>query len=108
VAVPDLSPFQIVGFSAVALVVIGWLVVSFSKPGAARARAAWLSATALYVALGTLFTSLFVRARQGGSLAGTIVFGFLMAVFAAGLVLAAVRSVASFAARPTKGDHATH
>jgi hypothetical protein len=105
---PDLSPFQIVGFSAVGLVVAGWLVVSFSRPGPARVRAAWLSATALYLALGTLFTSLFVRARQGGSLAGTIVFGFLMAVFVAGLVLAAVRSGGAFTKRLGKDGHATH
>lgn len=105
---PGLSPLEIAGIAAVAALVAGWLAVSFLPPGPARVRTAWLSATALYVALASLFVGLFLRAREGGSLAGTLAFGFLMGVFLAGVVLAAIRTAGSFRSRRAGGAHATH
>ena len=75
-----MGPFAIVGFSALALVVLGWLVVSFSAPGPRRAVIEWLSATALYVVLMSLFGHLSHRAWEADSTFALIAFGFLLAV----------------------------
>lgn len=105
---PELAPIAVVGWSAVGVLVLVWLVVSFQKPGASRSRTAWLGAIALYVALGSLFVHLFLRAREGGSTVGTIAFGFLVALFASGLAVSVWRTVASLRAGEAKGGHATH
>ena len=88
----EFSPLATVGWSAVAVVVACWLTVSLAASGPTRLRAGWLGATAMYVAFGCLFLSLFLRARASESLAGTIGFGFLLAFFSAGFVLAALRT----------------
>jgi hypothetical protein len=87
----ELSPLATVGWSAVAVVVACWLTVSFSAPGRTRLRAGWLGASAMYVAFGCLFLSLFLRARGNESWAGMIGFGFLFAFFSVGFVLACQR-----------------
>jgi len=87
----EFSPLATVGWSAVVVVVACWLTLSFGS-GANRLRVGWLGATAMYVAFGCLFLSLFLRARASESLAGTIGFGFLLAFFSAGFVLAALRT----------------
>lgn len=104
-----LSPLALVGFSAVAVLVVCWLIASFTAPGRRRERAAWLGTTAMYIALGCLFLNLFMRARANDSLAGTLGFGFLLAFFAVGLVLAVQRVVRAFSGRETgKVESATH
>ena len=50
-----MSTIGIVGWCAVAVLVVGWLVVSFSGPGPRRAVIEWLSASAMYLALSMLF-----------------------------------------------------
>ena len=91
-----LSPVAMVGFGAVAVLVACWLIAAFAAPGRLRERAGWLGATAMYVAFGCLFLSLFLRARANDSLVGTLGFGFLLAFFAAGLVLAVHRLLRAF------------
>jgi hypothetical protein len=86
-----------VGFGAVALLVACWLTAAFVAPGQLRNRAAWLGATAMYVAFGCLFLSLFLRARANDSLVGTLGFGFLLVFFAVGLVIAVQRLLRAFA-----------
>jgi hypothetical protein len=88
----EFSPLATVGWSAVAVVVACWLTLSLGS-GATRLRAGWLGATAMYVAFGCLFLSLFLRARASESLVGTIGFGFLLAFFSVGFVLAAQRTL---------------
>ena len=104
----ELSPLALVGFAAVAVVVACWLTLSFAS-GAAGLRAGWLGATAMYVAFGCLFLSLFLRARANESLAGTLGFGFLLAFFSVGFVLAALRTLRAFAGKSAgKVESATH
>lgn len=95
----ELSPLAMVGWSAVAAVVVCWLVTSLSAPGRTRLRAGWLGTVAMYVALGCLFLSLFLRARAGDSLAGMIGFGFLLALFSSGFVLASYRLLRALAGK---------
>ena len=79
-----MGPIGIVGWSAVGLVVLLWLVISFSPPGPRRARLEWLAATALYVALSMLFLNLVLRARADDSTLRLVAFGFLLVVFVMG------------------------
>ncbi len=75
----------IVGWAAAALVVVGWLVISFSEPGRKREIAEWASASALYLSLLMLFTWLLRKAIATESTAGMIGFGFLSVLFGMGL-----------------------
>jgi hypothetical protein len=105
----ELSPLATVGWGAVAVVVACWLRVSFSAPGPARLRAGWLGAVGMYVALGCLFLSLFLRARAGDSLPGMIAFGSLLALFTAGFFLASHRLLRALAGKGDgKLESATH
>lgn len=90
------SPLFIAGWSAVAVVVVCWLTVSFSAPGRTRLRAGWIGATAMYVALACLFLSLFLGAER---LVGRIAFGFLLALFTAGFGVAALRTLRALAGK---------
>ena len=73
-----------VGWGAVGVLVVGWIVVSFLPQGRGKAILARLSALAMYTAFLALFTAGFQRAE---SMVGTIGFGFLVAFFATGLLV---------------------
>ena len=90
-----MSPFAIVGFGAVAALVVGWLVVSFTRPGPRRAVIEWLSATALYVALVSLFSSLAHDAWTQGGTVALVAFGFLTLLFGAGAAVCLVNTLLS-------------
>jgi hypothetical protein len=96
------------GWGAVAVLVVAWLTAAFVRGATARDRAAWLGATALYVALGSFFTHLFLNARADDSMPRMIAFGTLMTLFASGLVLSAVRLLRAFRTPTAAEDHATH
>jgi hypothetical protein len=74
-----------IGWGAVAVLVVGWLVVSFSGPGPRRAIIEWVSATAMYLALCMLFSNLILRAWNGGNHFALVAFGFLGLMFGMGL-----------------------
>lgn len=105
---PELSLLTLVGATGAAVLVVGWLAVSFLRPGLTRSRVAWLAATGMYLAFVAFFASLFLRARGADSLAGTVAFGFLLAMFASGFVLSVIQTVASFRSGSARESHATH
>ena len=80
-----MSTIGIVGWCAVAVLVLGWLVVSFSGPGPRRAVIEWVSATAMYLALSMLFWNLIMKAWASGNHFALVAFGFLALMFGAGL-----------------------
>ncbi|MBW2269896.1 MAG: hypothetical protein JRH16_15090 [Deltaproteobacteria bacterium] len=88
-----LGPIGLVGFGALGVVVLLWLVISFSDPGRGRSLLEWLAATHLYVALGALFYKLVLDAWADGSLVGQIGFGFLLLVFALGFCVSLVNTL---------------
>jgi ascorbate-specific PTS system EIIC-type component UlaA len=75
--------------------VIAWLVVSFTQPGPRRAVIEWVGATAMYVALLSLFGHLLRRSLEQESIVGMIAFGFLVVFFGVGLVLCLVQTASS-------------
>jgi hypothetical protein len=97
-----------VGFSAVAVVVLGWLLVSFMAPGPRRTVVEWLSATFLYIALVSLFSNLVHRAWEQGSTVALIAFGFLLALFSAGFLVCLVNAVLSLGGPRETQQSATH
>ncbi len=100
------STLQLIGYSAVALVVVCWLTVSFASAAALKRRLSWLGACGMYVALLCLFVSLFQGAE---STAGRIGFGAMMALFGTGLCLALWKTTQVFAgAGSADGEHAAH
>ena len=103
-----MSALAITGCAGLALLGIGWLVVSFSAPGPRRTRIEWLAACGLYVALLSLFGHLLGRALARDSGAGTLGFGFLALLFAAGLMVCAVHAVRAFRGRRGPGESATN
>ncbi len=103
-----MSIFGVVGFSALVLVVLGWLVVSFSEPSPRRTRVEWLSACALYVALIALFGNLVRRALEADNLLTLGAFGFLLALFSVGFVLALAQLWRSGASAGQGDSSATH
>ena len=82
----------IVGFGALALVVLGWFVVSFSQEGPRRAVVEWLSATFGFVALASLFVHLASQAYASGNTFALVAFGFLLVVFSSSLLVSLVQA----------------
>lgn len=84
-----------IGWSAAGVLVVAWLVVSFTRPGPRRVRVEWLGACALYVSLLCLFLNLLGHALEKESTVGTVAFGFLVAFFSIGFVLCLVQTLGS-------------
>jgi O-antigen ligase len=101
----DVSLLKIVGFASVSLLVIGWLAVSFLAPGKTRSRVAWVAATCMFLALLCFFVNLFQNALRAESLLGTIAFGFLAALFVAGVVVSTFKTVGEFVGRSSTGPY---
>jgi hypothetical protein len=80
-----------IGYTGLAVLVLGWLVVSFSAPGPRRTVIEWLAACGMYVALLSLFVNMLGRALASESLVGQIAFGFLVVFFGCGFVLCVVQ-----------------
>jgi len=97
----DIGPLFVIGGCALAVLVVGWLVVSFSEPGRNRTVFEWLSATAMYAVLFLLFVHLVRDAIEDGSTVRLVAFGFLCVLFAGGL---AVGLYQTFAASKGEGD----
>jgi hypothetical protein len=102
------SAIAVVGWSAAALLVVLWLVVSFMAPSRRRELVEWIAATSMYVALLMLFTSLVLRARAAESTLGLVAFGFLWLVFAGGLLVSAVNALRSLRGPGRQQTSATH
>jgi hypothetical protein len=79
-----LGPIGIVGFGSLGLLVVLWLVISFTQPSPRRESLEWLGALCLYVSLCMLFLNLVLRAHASGSTIALIAFGFLGGIFLLG------------------------
>jgi hypothetical protein len=103
-----MSVLAVVGYSALGVLVAGWLFTSFGPQGPRRSLVAWVGASALYVTLLSLFLNLLMRARESDSTVGMIAFGFLVAFFSAGLLLSLWRTLGQMRGGDRSGPGATH
>jgi protein-S-isoprenylcysteine O-methyltransferase Ste14 len=98
---------SMIAIGAVAVVAIGWLAVSFLGPTAQRRKIEWIAASALYVALLTFFVNLVRRSVASDNEAGMVAFGFLTAMFAAGLLLSLWKTVGALRGRAAASGKAS-
>ena len=82
-----MDPLATVGYAALGLLVVGWLVISFREPSSLREILEWASASALYLALLMLFVRGVRWAVTEDSTAGLLGFGLLCTIFGSGLVI---------------------
>jgi hypothetical protein len=75
------------------VVVLAWLAVSFASPSQRRVIVEWVGTCGLYLVLVGLFSNLLLRAQEEGSTIALVVFGFLLALFASGLVVSVVQAL---------------
>ena len=83
----ELSVYQIIWIVSGSILVIGWLVVSFSPPSRGRTVVEWLSVTAMYAAILAIFVSLALRAHASGYVFGAWAIGLLCVLFGGGLLV---------------------
>ncbi len=98
-----MSVVAVVGFAGVAIVVVGWLAVSFSPEGPRRAIVEWIAACGLYLALLSLFIRLAMRAHEAGSTAALVAFAFLVGLFGLGLIVCLAHAFRAVR-RPTREE----
>ena len=96
------------GCAGLAVVVVGWLVVSFSRPGPRRERVEWVAACGLYVTLLMLFAHLVQKALASDSTLALVAFGFLAVIFAIGLLVCLAYTLAAFRAPRRANPSATN
>jgi hypothetical protein len=83
----DVAILKAVGFTALGLLVLGWLAVSFQAPGRARQLTARIASAVMYLALACLFTHLVQENWEKGRAFLFVPFGFLLGVFVIGFCL---------------------
>ena len=89
----ELSVFQIIWIVAGGVLVIGWLVISFTPPSRNRTIVEWLSTTAMYAAILAIFVSLMLRAHASGHVFAAWAIGLLCVLFGGGLLVSAWKTV---------------
>jgi cytochrome bd-type quinol oxidase subunit 2 len=104
----DYSPLTIIGVCALAVLIAGWLFVSFTAPGRTRTVVEWLAASAMYGVLLTLFVHLVRNAIEADNTFALVAFGFLCALFAGGLLVSLYHTVASSRGGGDSGTSATN
>lgn len=102
------GPIGVVCYGALAVVVLLWLVISFTPAGAGRAVLEWLAATHLYASLGSFFLWLVLEARAEDHLLREIAFGFFVLIFVLGFCVSLVNTLRAMSGPPRSGsDSAT-
>jgi len=91
-----LSSFQIIWIAAASIVFVGWLIVSFTAPSRNRTVVEWMSATAIYLGLSTLFVSIALDQHEKGNTVLVVALGLLCVLFGGGLLVAAWKTVMAF------------
>jgi hypothetical protein len=104
----ELSVFQIIWIASGSVLVIGWLVISFTPPSRNRTIVEWLSATAMYAAILTIFVSLALRAHASGHTFAVWAIGLLCVLFGGGLLVSAWKTVVALSAEKKVEHSATN
>ena len=104
----ELSASQIIWIASGSVLVIGWLVVSFAPPSRNRTIIEWLSTTAMYAAILTIFVSLALRAHASGHVFAAWAISVLCVLFGGGLLVSAWKTVAAFGGEKNAQRSATN
>jgi zinc transporter ZupT len=104
----EIGPYFVAGGCALAVLVVGWLVVSFSAPGRRRTVVEWIAGTAIYAILSMLFVHLVRDAIEDDSTTRLVAFGFLCVFFAGGLLVSLYQTFASLKGDGDSGQSATN
>jgi len=104
----ELSVFQIIWIVSGGVLVIGWLVVSFTPPSRNRTIIEWLSATAMYAAILAIFVSLALRAHASGYVVAVWAIGLLCVLFGGGLLVSAWKTVSTLFSEKKTQSSATN
>jgi hypothetical protein len=104
----DVAILKVVGFTALGLLVVGWLAVSLQAPGRRQKLTARLASAAMYLALVCLFTHLTQDNWGKGRMALVVPFGFLLAVFVAGFFLSLAKWLGELGSAKESSASATH
>ena len=99
---------MVIGGCALAVLVTGWLIVSFTQPSPKRETIEWLSAAAMYALLSTLFVNLILRARAEENTLALVTFGFVGSMFGAGLLVTLYRTLTALGSGGGSGTSATN
>ena len=99
---------SLVAVCALAVLVVGWLIISFMSPGPRREPFEWLSSAALYALLTSLFVGLIQRAREQDNDFALVAFGFLGVLFGMGLLVTLFRTLAAIRGSGDSGISATN
>ena len=91
----EFEPLQLIGGFALAILLAGWLIVSFAAPSRNRTIIEWLSASALYGVLLSLFVHLTLRANESDNTIALVAFGFLCTLFTGGVLVSLYHTFAS-------------
>lgn len=102
------SVVALLGYAGLVLLVLSWLVVSFSAPGRRRVIAEWTGACGMYLALLAFFVHLSLRAQASGSTPAVVAFGFLVALFGSGFVVSLVQGLFALRGPQRLTSSATH
>ncbi len=103
-----LSAFQIIWITCASILVVGWLVVSFTAPSNRRTVIEWVSAPTLYVGLLTFFLSIALNAYASGTLFVLIAIGLLCVLFGGGLVVSLWHTLTALGDRKQGESSATN
>jgi hypothetical protein len=98
-----LEAFEVIGFTGFVVVVVGWLIVSFTPPTQRRERVEWVAACGFYLMLLSIFTHLSLKAYAKGSTGAVIAFGFFVLFFTTGFFVCLNQTITALRGRSTKG-----
>jgi hypothetical protein len=104
----ELSAFQIIWIISGSVLVIGWLVVSFAPPGRYRTIVEWISTTAMYAAILTIFVSLAMRAHASGHAFAVWAIGLICVVFGGGMLVSVWKTLAALGTEKKSESSATN
>ncbi len=109
-----LSDFELAIYTEILIgsgivLVIGWLLVSFLPDGRARSVFEWVSAVAMYSAIGSIMFRLLHRFWIDDNMILVGLFAFLCFIFSSGLLVSLVMTLRAAAGKDVgAGASATH
>jgi len=84
----DLS---MVSYGAGGVLVLSWLIISFTGQSSSRTMIEWMATTSMYLLLCTIFVHMVSRSLESGNHVALVAFGFLCALFGSGLAVSTVQ-----------------